>query len=176
MSKGFTHESTHNESQEWYTPRYIFEALNYRFDLDPCSPGADIAPWIPADKHYTYHENGLMMPWSGRVWMNPPYGMDTQAWLNKLALHGDGIALVFARTDTAWFHRYVSLASGVVFIRGRIQFVKSVDAADYTNEKVKPSGGCGAASMFISYGGACCDIIRDSGLGMFFKQPEPNHD
>ena len=39
MTSGFTHESTYNESKEWYTPRRIFDALGLEFDLDPCSPG-----------------------------------------------------------------------------------------------------------------------------------------
>jgi hypothetical protein len=48
--KGFAHESTANESKEWYTPKYIFDALGQQFDMDVCSPGADVVPWIPAEK------------------------------------------------------------------------------------------------------------------------------
>ncbi len=48
MAKGFTHESTYNESKEWYTPRYIFEDIGIEFDMDVASPGKDIVPWIPA--------------------------------------------------------------------------------------------------------------------------------
>lgn len=67
MAKGFTHESTYNESKEWYTPRDIFTALKLEFDLDPCSPGQDIVPWIPAQIHYTYLDDGLVKKWFGKV-------------------------------------------------------------------------------------------------------------
>ncbi len=63
--KGFTHESTYNESKEWYTPRYIFTALDISFNLDPCSPGAEIVPWVPAQFHYTPDDNGLEQRWHG---------------------------------------------------------------------------------------------------------------
>lgn len=38
---------------EWYTPGEFFEAMGVEFDLDPCSPGAKKAPWIPARRHLT---------------------------------------------------------------------------------------------------------------------------
>jgi hypothetical protein len=50
-------------SKEWYTPERIFEALGCRFDLDVASPGADIVPWLPADRHFTAADNGLERDW-----------------------------------------------------------------------------------------------------------------
>ncbi len=35
--------------------------------------------------------------------LNPPYGEQTERWLAKLAKHGNGIALVYARTETKMF-------------------------------------------------------------------------
>src|SRR5512146_958916 len=112
---GFTHESTHDESKEWYTPRHIFQALHMEFDLDPCSPGGRIVPWIPARRHLTLREDGLVAPWDGQVWMNPPYGMDTPKWFERLARHGLGIGLVFSRTDTQWFHDWMPYCDAVCF-------------------------------------------------------------
>jgi hypothetical protein len=34
---------------EWYTPPEIFTAMETDFDLDVCSPGAEIVPWIPVE-------------------------------------------------------------------------------------------------------------------------------
>jgi hypothetical protein len=67
---GFTHESTINESFEWYTPPVIFEAMGLEFDLDPCSPGAGLS-FVPAKKHYTIDDDGLTSPWSAHVWLKP---------------------------------------------------------------------------------------------------------
>lgn len=85
-------------SEEWFTPPELIKALG-EFDLDPCSPVN--RPWDTAKKHYTKEVDGL---WEGRVWLNPPYGKETFKWIERLAHHGDGIALIFARTDTKGFH------------------------------------------------------------------------
>ncbi len=82
---------------EWYTPPGIFEALGLKFDLDPCAPACGL-PWIPAARFYSLPDDGLVKPWEGRVWVNPPYGPHAAKWMRRLAAHGDGIALVFART------------------------------------------------------------------------------
>jgi len=164
--KGFTHESTYNESKEWYTPRPIFEALGLQFDLDPCSPGRGVVPWIPAKTHLTVCKNGLASQWMGRVFLNPPYGTDTPKWLKRLVEHGNGIALVFARTDTKWFHDYVSKADAICFIRGRVAFVPAKYASEYNKGLYTPKGGCGAPSMLVAYGKDNAETLIKCGLGL----------
>ena len=164
--KGFTHESTYNESKEWYTPKYIFDALDLTFDLDPCSPGATVVPWIPARRHITPAENGLNAHWGGSVWMNPPYGSDTPKWMEHLAAHGNGIALVFSRTDVRWFHKYIPKADAICFIKGRVQFVRASEAQQYALGNVEPAGGCGAGSVLVAYGVANAGALLRSGLGL----------
>jgi hypothetical protein len=165
-SKGFTHESTYNESVEWYTPREIFKALAIDFDLDPCSPGQDIVRWIPAQIHYTVADNGLEKDWFGNVFMNPPYGMDTPRWMKQLSDYGNGIALVFARPDTKWFHDYVPKADAICFIKGRIGFVPADKALFYADGTWETQGGCGAASMLVAYGKENAAALFRSGLGL----------
>ena len=98
-------EKTVADTDVWLTPPRIIESLG-KFDLDPCSP-LD-RPWDTAKKHYTIEDDGLMQPWKGRVWMNPPYGPPMPKWLEKLANHpGGGVALTFARTETNAFHEFV---------------------------------------------------------------------
>lgn len=111
-----------SDSPEWYTPEAIIERVVRVFgeiDLDPC---ADSSRSVPAKRYYTQKENGLILPWAGRVYMNPPYGDDIQAWVEKLCSEPvtEAIALVPARTDTAWFNLFVD--SPVCFIRGRLKF------------------------------------------------------
>ena len=166
MSKGFTHESTYNESKEWYTPRWLFRALGIQFNLDPCSPGQDLVPWIPAEIHLTIRDDGLTHKWWGNVWMNPPYGMDTPKWMRRLAEHGNGIALVFARPDTKWFHDFLPLADAICFPKGRVAFVKAEDALFYADGQREPKGGCGAASMLIAFGESNAEALYKSQLGI----------
>lgn len=166
MNTGFTHESTYNETKEWYTPRYIFEAIGLEFDLDPCSPGKDVVPWVPARRHLTYLDNGLTAHWGGRVWVNPPYGSDTPEWFKHLSKHGNGIALVFARTDTKWFHDCIPNADAICFIKGRVSFVRSDESGLYAKNLIKPKGGCGAASMLVAFGKDNAQALYNSGLGL----------
>ena len=104
-----------NNHDEWLTPPEIIRALG-GFDLDPCAPVN--RPWDMASQHYTVMDNGLQKPWFGRVWCNPPYGRETFKWMEKLASHGSGIALIFARTETRGFHAQIwGKAHSVFFLK-----------------------------------------------------------
>jgi hypothetical protein len=116
--KDFNTNTDNND--EWLTPPEIIKALG-PFDLDPCAPIN--RPWDTAEKHYTIEDDGLHKIWTGRVWLNPPYGDKTLLWLDKLASHGSGIALIFARTETKGYHEVVfDQADSIFFFRGRIKF------------------------------------------------------
>jgi hypothetical protein len=161
--KGFTHEPGASGNYEWYTPAVVFDALGIAFDLDPASPGKDIVHWIPAAEHFTREQNGLTAPWAGRAWLNPPYGKQTGRWLERLARHGNGIALVFARTDTKWFQKYAPQADAVCFMAGRIAFVNSDEQA---------SGYPGAGSALLAYGVGSAAAVLRAGLGWVIEPGE----
>jgi hypothetical protein len=156
LSKGFVHEATVGESVEWYTPPGVFEALGLAFDLDPASPAGGL-PWVPARKIYTAADDGLTQPWKGRVWLNPPYGPGIGRWLERLAEHGNGIALVFNRSDTKWWQRVIPYASATCFIRGRLRFV---------GPDGQYAGSSPAPSLLVAFGLTCAIALNESGLGM----------
>src|SRR5678815_3984901 len=97
------YENCIGESDDWYTPPAIFDALGVEFDLDPCSPGP--AHWVPAVQVYTQADDGLSKPWRGAVFMNPPFGGRNGhvPWLVKFFDHGDGIAIVRSYTSSGWW-------------------------------------------------------------------------
>lgn len=114
------HQSAKMGTDEWLTPPDVVRALG-AFDLDPCSPIN--RPWDTAAKHYTVEDDGLASPWEGRVWMNPPFGREAARWMRKIAAHGNGIALIPARTETAMFYESVwGAADAVLFMQGRPHF------------------------------------------------------
>ena len=155
--KGFSHEGQSAVTVEWYTPPWIFERLDIQFDLDPCHPVKCI-PWVPARVTYSEINNGLLMPWFGTVWLNPPYGAETKKWLAKMAEHGDGVALVFARTDCAWFHDYIPHADRTLFLKKRVRFVDGTG--------VTKGSGAGSGSMLVAWGGvgsSALENMRDLG-------------
>ena len=160
LKVGFTHESQASETREWYTPPYIFKALNLDFDMDVASPGKDIVPWIPAAKHLTTAENGLLTAWCGRIWLNPPYDSNISSWLSKfISYNGEGIMLIFSRTDTLWFHKYAIKADALLFCKGRISFIRG----DKTSKVSSPGNG----SLLLAKGEKCVDALKNSNLGFF---------
>lgn len=140
--------------EEWLTPPELIRSLG-QFDLDPASPIH--RPWPTARHHFTVLDDGLRQEWFGRVWLNPPYGSKTGAWMKRLADHGNGIALTFARTETRWFHSEVwRRADAVFFFRGRLQF-HGVDG------RPGPSS-AGAPSCLVAYGIDNAGAIQRAGL------------
>ncbi len=118
------HERSIGESDEWYTPPEIFDALGVAFDLDPCSPGA--GHWVPAAHIFTKADDGLTQKWHGFAFVNPPFGgrNGQVPWLRKFFAHGNGIALVAARTSSAWFHDYAPMADCMLFPKGKTKFIR----------------------------------------------------
>jgi len=144
-----SHQSSKMLTDEWLTPPFILEALG-KFDLDPCSPIN--RPWATAKKHYTIEDCGLKKTWEGRVWLNPPYGLEAGKWLAKLSDHKNGIALIFARTETRMFFKEVwKKADAVLFIEGRLFFHR-------VNGEVAKAN-AGAPSVLVAYGQNNVEIL-----------------
>ncbi len=128
-----------SNTDEWSTPEDFFEkcALEYGpFDLDPCATKDN----AKAPAFYTKADDGLSQTWSGRIWMNPPYGRGIGKWMAKAYESSQTTAdivvcLVPARTDTAWWHDYAMLGD-VTFIRGRLKFGGSKNAAPFPSALV----------------------------------------
>jgi hypothetical protein len=151
------HRPNQGATDDWWTPPLVFTALGLDFDLDPCAPPGGV-PWLPAREHYS--EDGLERDWFGSVWMNPPYGRQTGAWMKRLAAHGDGIALVFARTDVRWWHETVPQADAICFLEGRLTFIPGDGSA--------APGNSGGPSALIAYGSRCAEAVRGCGLGIVY--------
>ena len=110
-------------SVEWRTPRALYQALEAEvggFDLDPCPFGGT---------------DGLDIPWTGKVFVNPPYGRKVTQWIEKGYQSGLAGALVVmllpSRTGTAWWHEYVMRADEVRYIRGRLKFSGHKNSAPF---------------------------------------------
>ncbi len=101
----------------WLTPRWLLDALG-PFDLDPAS----CPEWPTAAEHFTEVQDGLYRDWHGLVWLNPPYGVNTEKWVQRWAQHPSGFLLVAARPDTKWFQDAAKAADLSWFPRGRIKF------------------------------------------------------
>lgn len=133
MAFVFIHE-TERANDFWNTPPKIVHGLGRPFDLDPCS--ADFPICKIANKTYNRAQNGLGKIWKGEVFLNPPYSK-IEIWMERMSCHANGVALVFARTDTRWFQSSMQNATGINLIFGRICFL--TDANETVNRPEAPS-------------------------------------
>lgn len=149
-----SHQSAVMKSDVWLTPPALVKALG-PFDLDPCSPLN--RPWDTAATHYTIADDGLSFEWEGSVWLNPPYGRQAAVWLERLAKHGDGIALVFARTETRMFFDHVwPHATALLFVESRLHF--------HHPDGTRAPANAGAPSVLIAYGIDAARRLLRSGI------------
>lgn len=148
-----------NRTDEWYTPKWIIDALG-EFDLDPCAPSRQ---FYTAKECFTKTEDGLKMPWHGRVWCNPPYSRKLIApYIRKMAEHGNGVALIFNRMDIALWHEVIfPTATAMLVMRGRLKFFRP----DGTQGDAAGSG-----SVLVAWGEYNAETLRTSGIkGMYIK-------
>ncbi len=118
-----------SQSVEWGTPPDLFAALNARFAFTLDAAASDANHKCP--RYFTRESDGLAQPWTGRVWINPPYGRCIRDWIRKAVQETDRqaaelvVVLVPARCDTQWWHDHVmKRAHEVWFIRGRLSFTQ----------------------------------------------------
>lgn len=156
-------KNTH-KSVEWYTPAWVFEALGLEFDLDPSSPH-DMETAVPAGWKYTVFDDGLSKKWFGRVWLNPPYGKDTPFWIRRMIDHGNGIALVFSRTDAGWCQEAMKACTAMLFIAGRIDFVPGKE-----NEHKKSRSGAG--TVMFAFGRDCAHALKRMSDRGIYMEPD----
>jgi hypothetical protein len=161
-----------HESTEHYTPQYILDAVIScmgAIDLDPASNSKEI-PNVPAARHYTAQDNGLMQPWEGRVFLNPPFGPGVEVWFSKLFQERvagrtmEAIVLWKSATETAAWKTLTALSCRLCFPSARIRFVG-------------PSGDCGPRPTFspaLFYVGNRPDHFEEAfvKIGQVWKVPE----
>ncbi len=125
-----------SKTGEWATPQEFFDKLNWRFgpfDLDPCADAAN----AKCAKFYTMQDDGLSQSWEGHnSFINPPYGRGIEKWIKKAYEESRKentkvVMLIPARTDTKYWHQYVMRADEIHFVKGRLKFGDSENAAPF---------------------------------------------
>lgn len=157
---GFERPNTGN-TNDWLTPPALLQCLG-TFDLDPC--GCAGMPWRTATTTYFLPDhNGLEEPWYGRVFCNPPYGPNVGDWARRMSKHGNGIMLIFARTETnTWQQDIFPFADATLFLSGRLRF--------YSPSGERSNSGT-APSAVLAYGQNNVDALRNADIAgaLYFK-------
>ncbi len=148
------------ESDEWYTPKYIFDALGETFDLDVAAP-LNGPRYVPCKGWFS--SEALEREWWGFVWMNPPFGHQKtkRAWLKKFFEHGNGIALVPDRTSAPWFQEYAPMADAICFVSPKIKFERpdgSIGEWPGTGTALLAAGKRAAKALHQSRLGFVCEV------------------
>lgn len=170
------HQRPHRgASDSWLTPPEILSAVAKAaggwFDLDPAA-ALEHPTWTGAARRYTIEDDGLAQRWDGFAWCNPPFGPQTGVWLDRMADHGNGVALCAARTETRWFVRSVwGRAQAVLFLHGRPHFYRPAvippGTPDWAARAMKPQraeANSGAPICLVAYGGRAVQALAGADL------------
>lgn len=120
-------------TDDWSTPVDFFREMDreFGFTLDVCASAEN----AKVSRFYTREEDGLLQPWDGVCWLNPPYGETIGQWIERAyyaALDGvTVVCLVPARTDTAWWHDWAMKATEIRYLRGRLKFGGGKNSAPF---------------------------------------------
>lgn len=117
----------------WETPQDFFDSLDseFNFDVDVCT----LPENAKCRNYYTPETDELRQIWAGACWCNPPYGRKIGDWVKKAGESAEAgatvVMLLPARTDAKWFHEYICGHAEIRFIRGRLKFGESQNAAPF---------------------------------------------
>ena len=122
----------------WATPQDFFDRLNvvFRFNVDVCA----LPDNAKCGEYFTPDMDGLVQPWQGVCWMNPPYGREIGKWVEKAYRSAKEtgatvVCLLPARVDTRWWHDYCAKGE-IHFVKGRLKFGGAKDSAPFPNAVV----------------------------------------
>ena len=166
FSNDLRYRDGQHPQQTQLTPSYVLDPVRTalgRIALDPCTLPSNP---VGAEQWYTPAEDGLVQPWEGPTFCNPPYGKAREPWVERCIAHAaTGAAVVLlipAATDTRIFQRALDTATAVVFVRGRLKF-----------GVLRPNRRQQAASHPSALIGWNCDLRPCAHLGLLVALPAP---
>ncbi len=126
-----------SDKQDWETPDWLFEKAAKRwgpFWLDAaCTP--ENSKCVRG-----LYAGALEAPWAEVNWCNPPYGREIGKWIAKAYEESTKgcrvVCLIPARTDTVYWHEYVTKAAEIVFLKGRVKFKGAENGAPFPSALV----------------------------------------
>ncbi len=146
-----THAGNATGNNLWTTPVWLAKALTEAvggFDLDPCAATTvQRRARVKARVLLTATDDGLTVPWRGKVFVNPPYARDLSKWVRKCRTEGQRgclvVGLIPARPDTAYWHDHVAGAADIFMLRGRLKFGDGKTPAPFPSAVVVWNAGPG---------------------------------
>jgi phage N-6-adenine-methyltransferase len=107
-------------TNDYYTPKWLFDQMDLEFDIDVAAPKQGI-PWIPAKAWFSQENDGLAQNWGGKlVWMNPPFS-NTTPWVHKFMENNNGMALLVV-SRSKWFAELWDRADAIMATPADLKF------------------------------------------------------
>jgi len=131
---GIQNNAFKSESEEYETPKEIFEPLQKEFNLqlDVCASSSN----HKLDNYFTKEDDALTKDWHkhGNFWMNPPFGRQLKKWIQKAYEESTkgviGVSILPVRSNTNWWHELIiDVGAEVRFLKGRIKFNDCIKGA-----------------------------------------------
>ena len=128
IAKSVQHLQSINENDEWATPNLQLKKAMMDFDVLPFLDVCATETNRKFTSFFSKETDGLSQDWNCDFFMNPPYS-EIKLWMKKaheehLKNNVTALILVYAKTDTKWWHEFVENIAEVHFIKGRLKFVK----------------------------------------------------
>ena len=121
-------------SDNWATPKEFYDKLNveFLFDFDPCPLNTN---------EITPDNDGLLIEWGKKNYINPPYNRKLKEAfvikaINESKKGNICVMLLPVSTSTKLFHNYIlPNAKEIRFIKGRIKFIGINTKGELVNNK-----------------------------------------
>ena len=157
------------DSDEWWTPAGVVQIAHDvmgGIDLDPMSC-AEANNIVRAARWVGVEEDGYTVPWTGRVWLNPPYSRGNMDRVMAKLLRGfpeETMLLANIDTSTRWAQTALAVFDLVLFFDTRIAFVPGAHQATSTAKRPQALFYRGPNRVAFAFAGAAHGIVLQLGV------------
>jgi len=127
--KSIKHLANIKIHDDYGTPPSLFTQGCQKYNIYPTLDVCATKENTKCKNFITEQEDSLLFEWTQTFFMNPPYSkidkFMKKAYYQHLKHGVEGLILIFAKTDTKFWHSYVENKAEIHFIKGRIKFYKN---------------------------------------------------
>jgi len=127
--KSIRHLAIIQVQDEYETPKNLLVDAIHKYKIFPKLDVSATPENSKCPDFFTKEQNALELSWTRDFFMNPPYSkvekFMKKAYYQHLENNVNALILVYAKTDTKWWHKFVENKAEIHFIEGRIKFLKN---------------------------------------------------